>query len=145
MLTSLYRNLARNRWQYAIAASAILFYLSSLSIRQPGTWPYLDKVEHITAYTLLSLAYFNVISRAGSRMGWRIALGTWLAVVAYGISDECHQYFVPGRTADVADVLADAVGGAVGIIIASAMRAGFVRRVQGRLPGDDFGGSAATK
>ena len=129
MLTWVYRHLARDRWQYAIAASAILFYLSSLVLKQPGNWPGLDKVEHVAAYTLLALAYFNVASRAGLRRGWAVVLGTWLAVVAYGISDECHQYFVPGRSADVADVVADSVGGLAGIGVALAMRSGFVRRV----------------
>lgn len=29
----------------------------------------------------------------------------------YGVSDEFHQKFVPGRTPDVYDVVADAIGG----------------------------------
>jgi VanZ family protein len=41
---------------------------------------------------------------------WLVAL----AVMLYGISDEFHQYFVPGRSVDVYDVLADALGGLLG-------------------------------
>jgi len=33
-----------------------------------------------------------------------------LIAAAYGATDELHQYFVPGRQADVADLLADAIG-----------------------------------
>jgi VanZ family protein len=131
MLTVLYRHLARRRWEYALAASGILFVLSSVPIRQPLPWRYLDKAEHGTAYLLLGLAYFNAGSAAGRRRGWRVAVGTWLAVVAYGVSDELHQAFVPGRSADVADVLADAVGGALGVLAALWMRAGFLRRLGG--------------
>ncbi|MGB5540538.1 MAG: VanZ family protein, partial [Gammaproteobacteria bacterium] len=32
----------------------------------------------------------------------------------YGVLDEIHQYFVPGRQADVLDVLADVSGGLLG-------------------------------
>ena len=48
---------------------------------------------------------------------WRLsavaALAAALAAV-YGVSDELHQSFVPGRTADGADVVADAVGAVLG-------------------------------
>jgi VanZ family protein len=60
-------------------------------------------------------------------VGRAVAAGAWLAVVAFGISDEWHQSFVPGRSADVLDVLADAAGGALGVAAALKMRAGFVR------------------
>jgi VanZ family protein len=40
----------------------------------------------------------------------RIVLLTIVCATAYGVSDEFHQRFVPGRTADVRDVAADAIG-----------------------------------
>jgi VanZ family protein len=36
-------------------------------------------------------------------------------VAAYGVLDEIHQHFVPGRTADVFDVVADIAGGIAGV------------------------------
>jgi VanZ family protein len=148
MLTFACRHLARWRWAYAVVASAILFYLSSIPIRQPANVPYIDKVEHVTAYTILALAYYNVVSAGGRRAGWIVAIGAWMATVAYGISDEWHQSFVPGRTADVADALADAAGGAVGIGLALWMRNEFVRRAGtgpglrvGTKAGSDYGGA----
>jgi len=36
---------------------------------------------------------------------------TFLFVVLYGLSDEIHQYFVPGRSATFLDLVVDAVGG----------------------------------
>ena len=127
MLSFACKHLAHWRWGYALAASAILFTLSSFPIRQPAHLPYLDKVEHVTAYFLLALSYFNAGSAGGRRVGRAVAAGAWLAVVAFGISDEWHQSFVPGRSADVLDVLADAAGGALGVAAALKMRAGFVR------------------
>jgi VanZ family protein len=34
--------------------------------------------------------------------------------LGYGITDEIHQMFVPGRIASVADILADITGGMLG-------------------------------
>jgi VanZ family protein len=36
--------------------------------------------------------------------------------VAYGASDEFHQRFVGGRTADLADLFADSVGAAIALM-----------------------------
>ena len=35
----------------------------------------------------------------------------------YAITDEWHQYFIPGRSAQVSDILLDAVGVLTGIIL----------------------------
>ena len=57
--------------------------------------------------------------------GWRwrrvagaSLLGAFVIAVLYGVSDEFHQSFVPGRTPDAADVLADAVGAALALTAA---------------------------
>ena len=60
-------------------------------------------------------------ARAAARAGGGPVLGRHAAAVlltvvcatAYGVSDEFHQTFVPGRTADVHDVAADAIGAAL--------------------------------
>lgn len=48
----------------------------------------------------------------------------------YGISDEFHQYFVPGRSSEILDVLADCFGIMIGIILFYFQR----RRVQKMSP-----------
>jgi len=42
--------------------------------------------------------------------------------VFYAISDEIHQYFVPGRSCELRDVLIDSVGVIIGIIIVKFAR-----------------------
>jgi VanZ family protein len=42
-------------------------------------------------------------------------------VTLYGFTDEFHQLFVPGRSADLRDVLADCVGGFAGAAMMSFM------------------------
>jgi VanZ family protein len=45
----------------------------------------------------------------------RVALLAFLIAAGYGIFDEVHQLFVPGRSGDVFDWFADASGSVVGI------------------------------
>ena len=40
-----------------------------------------------------------------------------LICVLYAVSDEVHQIFVPGRGAEVKDVLIDSAGASVGVLM----------------------------
>ncbi len=44
-----------------------------------------------------------------------VSLGAWTIATVYGVTDEWHQSFVPGRMADPRDLLADGVGAALGL------------------------------
>ncbi|ARN23970.1 hypothetical protein A4W93_19640 [Piscinibacter gummiphilus] len=69
-----------------------------------------DKLNHALAFCALAFAW-----RLGfPGGGWRwVQLG--LALLATGGAIEIVQQFVPGRQADWADLLADAIGAAIGM------------------------------
>jgi len=69
-----------------------------------------DKVAHIILYTPLGFLLRRALSLHKNMTAFQTAVLTLIIGVLYGISDELHQAFVPGRYADAADVLADAVG-----------------------------------
>ena len=56
-----------------------------------------------------------------SAVTFGVVLLTIVCATAYGISDEFHQWFVPGRTADVHDVMADAIGATLAAVGAWAI------------------------
>ena len=92
---------------------AAIFYVSSLP--QPPLPPGGDKPWHLVAY----LAFGVVVVRAfagglPSRIGVRVAASAVALSVAYAITDEVHQMFVPGRSAQLTDLFADAIGICVG-------------------------------
>lgn len=92
-------------------------FLSRLLARFPDG---ADKLGHAGAYAVLG----GLLTLATGRV--------WLAVLLatlFGVSDEIHQYFVPGRQADVLDVVADLVGALVG-----ALGVAFLSRLLGRRP-----------
>jgi VanZ family protein len=74
-----------------------------------------DKVQHLIAYAVLAAAvglWFSQEQWKGFPL--RIALLTASAASCYGIIDEIHQYFVPGRDCNVWDWFADTLGAAFG-------------------------------
>ncbi len=96
-----------------IIFALIVFYISSLS-RLPDTGlsiPYFDKLAHGGGYFLFGLLAIRAF--AGFPRPLKTSRMYTLAILLsllYGLSDEYHQRFVPGRTADLFDFLADAVG-----------------------------------
>jgi VanZ family protein len=94
---------------------AVIFYLSSLhDAPLPGDVS--DKAGHLVGYAVLGvLVTRGVAGRLPSRISLRVALLSLLITTAYGLSDELHQTFVPGRSADIYDVAADAAGGLIAL------------------------------
>jgi hypothetical protein len=88
----------------ALAWMGVIFALSSgrRDLLPSGTFGvYLSNAAHAPIFGLLALL-------AGRALG-STALGLAVAI-AYAIIDECHQAFVPGRSASVLDLATDAVG-----------------------------------
>jgi VanZ family protein len=107
---------------------ALIFGASSLS--DPGTLPpdVSDKTVHVIAYGVLGALLVRAL--AGGRIEgvtWPRALVAVVLATLYGVSDEVHQRFVPGRSPDTMDVLADAAGAAAAAALLVAARAVFVR------------------
>ena len=100
-------------WAPVVVYMAAIFTASSMSAPPiPGG---ADKPWHTLAY--LGLAIVVVRALAGGlprRISPRILVLSVCLVVLYGMSDELHQMFVPGRTASFDDLLADAIGALVG-------------------------------
>jgi VanZ family protein len=95
--------------------AGVIFYLSN----QPGVivqplFPMQDKVLHFTAYAILGFLGMGSVRTMTDGYRPKQAWLNCLLVGLYGISDEFHQYFIPGRQADVLDVAADIAGGVLG-------------------------------
>lgn len=80
------------------------------------TWPYADKVMHFGIYAVLAVlmlrgfALYNINHMQGY-------IFTLILGMGYGILMELVQLFVPGRQADVFDIMANTMGLACGIIL----------------------------
>lgn len=99
-------------WVWPAVLAAGIFLASSRSqIAEPDI-SHIDKVAHFSVYGLLA----TLLCRLGRR-GWRTAVCALLAASLYGISDEWHQSFTPGRSVEVADWVADTSGAALAVTL----------------------------
>ncbi len=108
---------------------------------QPGDTLYLppipgiDKLAHALVYGVLAVtAIFAFGVRYRETRPAVAMLATTLFCLCYGISDEFHQSFVPGRNPSGFDVLADVCGA----LAACLFWAGLKKRQQGRLAADNI-------
>ncbi len=105
----------------AIVWAVVIFGLSSIpSDKFPDfTFSIPDKVAHATVFGVFCyLCYRAFRSQTRFKILSRFALTMSVVLtLIYGITDELHQLFVPGRTSDVFDVAADTVGGLVTALI----------------------------
>jgi len=113
-----------NFWIYqgpAIGCALLIFILSSI----PGdTLPSFnfsleDKLQHMIAYSVMGFLLARAVLYQTRFPSWR---DNYIPVVLifgilFGISDEIHQYFVPGRVSDVMDLIADSIGIGLGLLV----------------------------
>ena len=93
---------------------AMLFVFSSFSKlpTPPGGLSFYH--AHIAAYAGLGALSTRAAAKGLHQVSFRAALVAILISSLYGVTDEYHQLFVPGRTFDVLDMAADAFGSVVG-------------------------------
>jgi VanZ family protein len=97
-------------WAPVVVWAAVIFALSSLSDLGTGlgTWDLvLRKIGHAAEFALLGALLARALRDD------RVALA---AGVAYAVSDEIHQHYVPGRVGTWYDVVIDTAGVALGIL-----------------------------
>jgi VanZ family protein len=89
----------------------LIYFLSSQpSLPAVSLFSGTDLLAHATFYGVLCI--FLARSLVPSRVTtWKRVLLLTILVTAYGITDEYHQLFVPGRNASLWDMLADGLGG----------------------------------
>jgi len=107
-------------WIPAIAYMALIFVVSSMRIQAPilESFPLRDKGVHFLEYAVLGfLCAHATLATWPRRPRLRVLLVAVLIAAAWGLSDELHQALVPGRSAEVLDFVADAVGASVGVLV----------------------------
>ncbi|MGB5284550.1 MAG: VanZ family protein, partial [Polyangiales bacterium] len=92
---------------------ALIFVISSFEVRVPGVehLPWRDKGIHFVEYGVLGWLCAAASTRSWpSAPAWRTAAFAVFVSVLWGLSDEVHQALVPGRSSELADLVADLFG-----------------------------------
>lgn len=99
---------------------ALIFSFSSIeSVQMPEfDIPYIDKLFHFVEYFILGILLARAFSNTSTNPDFtRIFIASVLISSLYGLSDEFHQFFVAGRTADLFDLISDIIGSLAGTAI----------------------------
>ena len=113
-----------------VLAMAMLWRLSS---REPSLQPestahvLLHNSMHVVAYGCLAASLWLAFAREPIAAVHALrSRGAWLVASLYGVVDELHQSYVPGRVCSLADLASDAIGAALGVVL--------LRRITGMAP-----------
>jgi VanZ family protein len=97
-----------------------IFFLSHRSGTELQLFPIpgLDKLAHGLAYAVLAAAVLYTLPKKCllSKPGRTGVLVVFFCML-YGVTDEYHQSFIPGRVASIGDLIADTVGAAVLVFV----------------------------
>lgn len=108
-------------WIAAAALYACAIFIGS-AIPGPELPPLVtsisDKLLHICEYGVFGFLVYRALRMQGKFRGIarHAALAAIILAALYGASDEVHQLYVPGRSAEVLDWTADASGAILGVL-----------------------------
>ncbi len=100
-------------FKYMALFYALLIFVASAipQLPPPLEFKWGDKVTHFIEYGIFSMLLFLAFFNSGKEfLKKNVFVLSILIGVIYGLSDEIHQKFVPGRNCDVHDFLADGLG-----------------------------------
>jgi hypothetical protein len=120
-------------WAPSVAYMALIAFLSSRPFDGLGfgfdlgfnlaDFPWQDKGLHFVEFGVLAIFNAFAFSRTLRSPGaLRVAVYAIALTTTWGYLDEVHQAFVPGRTADAYDLLADFIGAIGGTTVFSIVR-----------------------
>jgi len=89
--------------------SAKFYYIEKLH-------PIIRKLAHFGVYTVVGFSVMGFMCTFDMRNIFKVITSFSIGVV-YAITDEIHQYFIPGRCASIRDVFIDSAGVLTGIFI----------------------------
>ena len=91
------------------------------SVLPPSLFSGMDKLMHLAAYGILGLLLLLSLKQWHKRLSWKTVWLITLATTLYGLSDEIHQSFVPGRYPSLGDIVADGLGGFLAVVLVRFM------------------------
>lgn len=74
------------------------------------------KMAHLTVFCFLQIISFIVFRSRGTSV-LKATIYSMGIVVIYAICDEIHQYYIPGRSCELRDVMIDSTGGLFGLLV----------------------------
>jgi VanZ family protein len=96
----------------------VIFFLSSIPRPVPPVYPFpgFDKVAHVVLYGGLGILVCRFLANDLRRAAPASMIVAAAFTTLYGLSDEIHQAFVPGRIAAASDFAANTAGAVLAVL-----------------------------
>lgn len=78
--------------------------------------PIIRKFAHFSIYTIVGFSVMGFMCTFDMKNIFKLLISFGVGII-YAISDEIHQYYIPGRCASIMDVCIDTLGVLTGIFI----------------------------
>jgi VanZ family protein len=106
-------------WLPPILWGLIIFSFSSLQVGSSNEIYWKDflikKTAHVVEYAILAVLLYRAMINSGVDKKKALIISIVIASL-YGLTDEFHQSFTPGREPKIRDVFIDTIGGALGVL-----------------------------
>ena len=106
----------RQLWIPPALLAGIIFVLSSIA-QVPGAGYVSDKLAHLVVFGALCFLTLRATHGGSRPLTPGPAAAAFFLVLLWGVLDEVHQSFVAGRDASARDVVADALGAALAVLV----------------------------
>ncbi len=107
-MMGLFERYGKISWSFVFIIAIAIFYISSLTF-PPGKVGFGWKTiaYHFLVFFFLSLFLLPALVKGKNKKLIFIAI---ILAVLYGVSDEIHQFFVPGRHCSFSDIIVNSCG-----------------------------------
>ena len=101
---------------FLVLYCSFIFWLSSKpTLPAPMLFTHQDKIFHMGAYFIMGILAWRFFNDLFAKPIIVFLVSLCFSSI-YGISDEWHQSYVPGREADILDWLADTLGALIALV-----------------------------
>jgi len=117
--------------QLFIASGICIYFSAQENVELPGISGF-DKLMHLAAYFIYGLSLqvaFVAFFAHSERIRTHKSIILLVVIVGFlfAISDEIHQYFVPGRMSDIFDLAANFAGISLSLLLLTTVRKCFTK------------------
>jgi VanZ family protein len=102
--------------------------VTKVELPEPEKMKLVDRINsvareymHGVVFLVLGLLAQNAVTKEGARGMKAVAIALAICVF-YGLTDEIHQLFVPGRAFQASDLVMDSIGSIIGILLICVLK-----------------------
>jgi VanZ family protein len=116
-------------WLPVLACMGFIFYMSGVPGSDiPPLFPFQDIIYHFFLYSVLAYLFARALKNTSCDIRpFQLLFFSVLFSIFYGITDELHQAFVPGRCVSGFDIFINSSGGITGSSVYQWLKSSLLR------------------